>query len=172
MIYWGTIFWGAFCKLGSAQPAHMDRTRLLDMLSSRRVRLFLFVWRCCPSVSRMDHQSNQRRFMSSKGTYLFRLFNVVVGSVLPLCFLICHCVFCFVVVFSDLPLWFDFRATVHSTSGEIQAEGNDLADMAAEWVAQEGSTSPYYSVAPVYSMYMFSDNYSFTGTTSWDRILA
>ena len=54
----------------------------------------------------------------------------------------------------------------HSTSGEIQAEGNHLAAMAAEWAAQEGSTSLYCSIAPVNSMYMFSDNYSVTGNTS------
>ena len=56
--------------------------------------------------------------------------------------------------FSDLlaAISFSTRLAVvkvkrHSTSGELQAEGNDLAYMAAGWAAQESSTSPYCSVA-------------------------
>jgi len=63
-------------------------------------------------VQRMDHQSYQWRFMSPEAPTFSALFNVIVVSVLRLCFLICCCflfcccVFWFVVVFSDLLLCF------------------------------------------------------------------
>ena len=50
-------------------------------------------------VQRTDHQSNQRRFMTPKGTDVFLW-------LMSLSFLFCRCVFCFAIVFSDLLLCF------------------------------------------------------------------